>query len=189
MGLVHYSTMLDTLQKRGYSPREILLGILPYIRDGCIDHLIDDGDKFVELDVYQSSRLSSDKEPSKTTPLKTKTVVIRDKGERCQKYRVVDAECVVDFTTTSNDIEKYLVDDVHRICGEVRRWKDERGCIQNDFYKNDAGYVWVRGQVVYEYEIYASKALDGSVRSGIYRPYKYSPETRQLVETGDVSTF
>ena len=104
MGSVHYSTMLDTLQKRGYSPREILLGILPYIRDGCIDHLIDDGDKFVELDVYQSSRLSSDKEPSKTTPPNTNIVVIRDKGERCQKYRVVDADCVAALLKNTDHI-------------------------------------------------------------------------------------
>jgi len=74
---------------------------------------------------------------------------------------------------------------MNRICGEVRLWYDHNNSV-DDSVKDDAGYVCKDGCVVYEYEIYASKAIDGSIRSGIYRVYKYSRKQGRLLETGEI---
>ena len=176
--------IVSTLKTRGYSARDILLGILPYIREGCLDEYTDRGE-FVEVDVCHRSTTTT-QTTKHVAPSTLRTVTVKDGNDgRCKRFSVVGADSVADFTSASRDIVEYLVDDMNRICGEVRLWYDHNNSV-DDSVKDDAGYVCKDGCVVYEYEIYASKAIDGSIRSGIYRVYKYSRKQGRLLETGEI---
>lgn len=176
--------IVSTLKTRGYSTRDILLSMIPYIREGCLDEYIDNGE-FVELDVCHRSTTPKNT-PKVTLRMGTlRIVTVRDSvPERYKKFSVVGADSVADFTSPSHDIVEYLVDDANRICGEVRLWYDHNNSV-DDCVKDDAGYVLNNGQVLCEYEIYATKATDG-IRSGIYRTHRYLREDGRLVETGEV---
>jgi len=179
-------TVLCDLRQRGYSARDILECLLPYIRDGCLDAYVED-DVFTEVDVRYDDDVVREKVDS-FKGHETRTFVDIQVHSR-KTLRVVhgkDVEVIVGCATPrTNPTRRLLVDEYNRICGEGRPWYDERDSVCDSF-KDADGYVLKDGQVMYEYEIYATKATGGSIRSGIYRSHAYSPTQRKLIETGEV---